>query len=210
MGWTFRFLTTHVVCWTSPHLPTTLPFLSPSPPPMSTTSRSASLQTHLLLSFHVWQLLPARLLMWLLPLLLILASPLLLAVLPGVPSSLHNWGMRLLPDQLLVRVLESQGETAWKHTRLAQWQYALQLVAARPWFGWGAAAFSVLYPIHAAKRWHGHVHNLPLELAVSHGLPAMLLALALCCCCWCWLHSAECCRSLHWSVLGGQPPWCWW
>ena len=113
--------------------------------------------------------------MWLLPLLLLLASPLLLAVLPGVPAGLQQWGMRLLPDQVLVRVLESQGETAWKHTRLAQWQYALQLVTARPWFGWGAAAFSVLYPIHAAKRWHGHVHNLPLELAVSHGLPVMVL-----------------------------------
>ena len=113
--------------------------------------------------------------MWLLPLLLLLASPLLLAVLPGVPAGLQQWGMRLLPDQVLVRVLESQGETAWKHTRLGQWQYALQLVSARPWFGWGAAAFSVLYPIHAAKRWHGHVHNLPLELAVSHGVPAMLL-----------------------------------
>jgi O-antigen ligase len=51
----------------------------------------------------------------------------------------------------------------------------LELVAARPWLGWGAAAFSVLYPIYAAKRWHGHSHNLPLELAISHGLPVMLL-----------------------------------
>ena len=49
------------------------------------------------------------------------------------------------------------------------------MVAARPWLGWGAAAFSVLYPIYAAKRWHGHSHNLPLELAISHGLPVMLL-----------------------------------
>ena len=33
----------------------------------------------------------------------------------------------------------------------------------------------MLYPIYAAKRWHGHSHNLPLELAISHGLPVMLL-----------------------------------
>ena len=25
------------------------------------------------------------------------------------------------------------------------------------------------------RRWHGHSHNLPLELAISHGLPVMLL-----------------------------------
>jgi O-antigen ligase len=48
-------------------------------------------------------------------------------------------------------------------------------VAARPWLGWGAAAFSVLYPIYAAKRWHGHSHNLPLELAISHGIPVTVL-----------------------------------
>ena len=46
-----------------------------------------------------------------------------------------------------------------------------------PFLGWGAAAFSVTYPIYAAKRWHGHFHNLPQELAISHGLPVMLLLL---------------------------------
>ena len=32
-----------------------------------------------------------------------------------------------------------------------------------------------MYPIYAAKRWHGHSHNLPLELAISHGVPVALL-----------------------------------
>ena len=94
---------------------------------------------------------------WLLPvLLLLMASP-------------------LLPDSILMRFLEREGQTPWKHTRLGQWTYAIELVAARPWLGWGAAAFSVMYPIYAAKRWHGHSHNLPLELAISHGLPVALL-----------------------------------
>ena len=42
--------------------------------------------------------------MWLLPLLLLLASPLLLAVLPGVPAGLQQWGMRLLPDLSLIHI----------------------------------------------------------------------------------------------------------
>ncbi len=96
----------------------------------------------------------------LLPVLLLVSSPLLLA---------------LLPDSILERLLERGGDTPWKHTRLGQWTYAIQLVAARPWLGWGSAAFSVMYPIHAAKRWHGHSHNLPLELAISHGVPVALL-----------------------------------
>ena len=111
----------------------------------------------------------------LLPVLLLVSSPLLLALLPGVPTGLRSGAMALLPDSILERLLERGEDTPWKHTRLGQWTYAIQLVAARPWLGWGSAAFSVMYPIHAAKRWHGHSHNLPLELAISHGVPVALL-----------------------------------
>ena len=111
----------------------------------------------------------------LLPVLLLVSSPLLLALLPGVPTGLRSGAMALLPDSILEPLLERGEDTPWKHTRLGQWTYAIQLVAARPWLGWGSAAFSVMYPIHAAKRWHGHSHNLPLELAISHGVPVALL-----------------------------------
>ena len=112
---------------------------------------------------------------WLLPLLALLTVPLALAVLPGIPIGLKSWSVALLPDRIAERLLDQDTPTAWKHTRLGQWGYGIELVAARPWFGWGAAAFSVLYPIYAVKRWHGHSHNLPLELAISHGLPVTVL-----------------------------------
>jgi O-antigen ligase len=110
---------------------------------------------------------------WLLPVFAVVAAPLLLASLPGVPSSLQQWAQVLLPDSVRQRLLDNQSKQSL--TRLAQWQFGLQLIADRPWFGWGAAAFSVLYPIHAQRKWHGHSHNLPLELSVSHGLPVALL-----------------------------------
>ena len=110
---------------------------------------------------------------WLFPLLLLLTAPLLLVVLPGVPAWLQQWVAELVPDTVRQRLLEKQGTSSL--TRLAQWRFGLELIAQRPWLGWGAAAFSVLYPIFAQRKWHGHSHNLPLELGVSHGLPAAVL-----------------------------------
>ena len=110
---------------------------------------------------------------WLAPFVLLLSLPLVLAVLPGVPASVQQWCLGRLPEVVQQRLLERQ--TTSTLTRLAQWSFALDLIAARTWLGWGAAAFSVLYPLHAQRNWHGHSHNLPLELAVNHGLPAAML-----------------------------------
>ena len=109
----------------------------------------------------------------LLPLLLLLAAPVLLVLLPGVPVWLQQWILGVLPESVRQRLLEQQSNDSL--TRLAQWRFGAQLVLQRPWLGWGAAAFSVLYPLYAQRKWHGHSHNLPLELAVSHGLPVALL-----------------------------------
>ena len=110
---------------------------------------------------------------WLVPFLVLLSLPLVLAVLPGVPATMQQWWLWSLPEVVQKRLLERQ--TTSSLTRLAQWSFALDLIAARPLLGWGAAAFGVLYSVHAQRNWHGHSHNLPLELAVNHGLPAAVL-----------------------------------
>jgi hypothetical protein len=117
---------------------------------------------------------------WLLPLLLLALLPVLLAVLPGVPLVLQQPARVLVPDGIWSRLSDSRygAERALASTRLSQWGVALQLIGERPWLGWGAAAFSVLYPLRTGK-WHGHAHNLPLELAVSHGLPVALAVIGL-------------------------------
>lgn len=117
---------------------------------------------------------------WLLPLLLLALLPVLLAVLPGVPLLLQQPARALVPDAIWSRLTDSRygAERALASTRLSQWGVALQLIGERPWLGWGAAAFSVLYPLRTGK-WHGHAHNLPLELAVSHGLPVALAVIGL-------------------------------
>ena len=117
---------------------------------------------------------------WLLPCLALALVPVLLAVLPGVPALLQDPARALVPESVWARLSDSRyaGERALASTRLSQWGVALQLISERPWLGWGAAAFSVLYPLRSGK-WHGHSHNLPLELGVSHGLPVTFAVLAL-------------------------------
>ena len=117
---------------------------------------------------------------WLLPLLGLALLPVLVAVLPGFPPLLQDPARALVPEGIWSRLSDAQyaGERALASTRISQWALALQLIAERPWFGWGAAAFSVIYPLRTGK-WHGHAHNLPLELAISHGVPVALLVVSL-------------------------------
>ncbi|MEB3158819.1 MAG: O-antigen ligase family protein [Synechococcus sp.] len=117
---------------------------------------------------------------WLLPLLLLLLLPVVLAVVPGVPGVFQEFSRAMVPESVWSRLSDSRyaSERALASTRLSQWGVAMQLIAEKPWLGWGAAAFSVLYPLRSGK-WHGHSHNLPLELGVSHGVPVAIAVIGL-------------------------------
>jgi len=113
---------------------------------------------------------------WLLPLLVMALLPVIFAVLPGMPLGLQQWARNFVPEGLWARLNDMRyiQQRTFASTRLSQWGVAIKLFAERPWLGWGAAAFSVLYPLLTGQ-WHGHAHNLPLELTVSHGFPAAIL-----------------------------------
>ena len=117
---------------------------------------------------------------WLLPLLLLGLLPVLLATLPGVPGVLQEPARHLVPPSIWGRLtdLNSHGHRPLAITRLSQWGTAMALIAERPWFGWGAAAFSVIYPLRTGF-WHGHTHNIAIDLAISHGLPVAIAVVAL-------------------------------
>ncbi|MCP9799300.1 O-antigen ligase [Synechococcus sp. RedBA-s] len=122
---------------------------------------------------------PARWI-WLLPLLLLLLIPVGLASLPGVPLLLQAPARALVPEAVWARLNDFKfaGERDLASTRLSQWGVAVGLIAERPWFGWGAAAFSVIYPLRTGL-WHGHPHNVVIDLALSHGLAAAVMVVAL-------------------------------
>jgi O-antigen ligase len=117
---------------------------------------------------------------WLLPILVPVLLLIALASISGVPELLQHPARALVPEAIWGRLsdLAHAGERPLAITRLAQWGVAVGLVAERPWLGWGAAAFSLIYP-RRTGHWHGHPHNLPIDLAVSHGLPVALLLVGL-------------------------------
>ncbi|NVO05481.1 MAG: O-antigen ligase C-terminal domain-containing protein [Rhodoferax sp.] len=94
-------------------------------------------------------------------------------------------------------------------SRLTLWSNVLDLIAQKPWLGWGwgelhYAHFITLYPGERFCEIMGNAHNLPLQLAVELGVPAALLvcgALA-----W-WVARAkpwrerDATRQMAWSVL---------
>ena len=132
---------------------------------------------------------------WLLPVLLLVLLPVLLAVLPGIPELLQLPARAIVPEAIWGRLSDlAFSERPLASTRLGQWSVAVSLwLIARGWLE--RAAFSLVYPERAGV-WHGHPHNLPLELAISFGLPAalMLVGLAL------WLV-----RSLQRGMFGPDP-----
>jgi hypothetical protein len=117
---------------------------------------------------------------WVLPFLAVLGLPVLLATLPGVPDLIQAPLRSIVPQEIWGRLndFNSQGRRPDQITRLSQWRVAAELIAERPWLGWGAAAFTVIYPLRTGF-WHGHTHNIFFELALAHGLPAALLLVGL-------------------------------
>ncbi len=113
---------------------------------------------------------------WLLPLLFLMLLPVALAVVPGVGLELQELARQIVPEGLWSRLndMRYSQQRSLVSTRLSQWKIAIAFLSERPWFGWGAAAFSILYPLRTGQ-WHGHAHNLPLEIGVAHGLPVTFL-----------------------------------
>ena len=117
--------------------------------------------------------------LWLLPLLLLLLIPVGLAVLPAIPEILRQPARALVPEAIWSRLSDlAFTDRPLASTRMGQWKVAAGLVAEQPWLGWGAAAFSLVYPNRMGV-WHGHPHNLPLDLAISHGWPVAFLLVAM-------------------------------
>ena len=111
----------------------------------------------------------------LIPLMMICFLPILLAVLPDIGFGIQQLARSIVPESIWARLNDMQFvHRPVQATRIGQWKIAINLISQKPFLGWGAAAFSIIYPLRTGLL-HGHSHNLPLELAVSHGILVSIL-----------------------------------
>ena len=107
---------------------------------------------------------------WLIPLMLIFVIPVVISVLPFVDFGIQQFARNIVPESIWMRLNDMKFvDRPFEATRIGQWEIASNLIFEKPFFGWGAAAFSIIYPLKTGLS-HGHSHNLPLELAISNGI----------------------------------------
>ena len=113
---------------------------------------------------------------WLIPFMLICSLPVVIAVLPFFDLGIQQLARSIVPESIWMRLNDMKfvDSRSFEATRIGQWKIAINLIFEKPWLGWGAAAFSIIYPLRVGLS-HGHSHNLPLELAISHGILVSLV-----------------------------------
>lgn len=118
---------------------------------------------------------------------------LLLALIPAYFAA--AWLLPQLADSVVDNMMRRLREGAPDaHSRLVLWRNVLDLIAQRPWTGWGwgelsFAHYSTLYSGPRFVEILDNAHNLPLHLAVELGIPAALLI----------------CGGFGWLVLAARP-----
>ena len=88
-------------------------------------------------------------------------------IFPLFGSYIQNFFRNLIPDSIWMEF------TDFQYTRIEIWLSGLKTVFNHPIFGTGAGSFSDIFRYESGL-WKGHAHNLPLELAISYGLPALI------------------------------------
>ena len=120
---------------------------------------------------------------WLFLLLILLITLLIAAITNIFPVSIKELAIYILPSELLERfsIFENL-EVFTSNARFSIWLSAIDFIKERPFLGWGAASFPILYEMKhdmccykSFLQWYAHTHNIQLEMALNYGLPFSFL-----------------------------------
>tara|TARA_Y100001978_G_scaffold198847_1_gene212072 strand:+ start:121 stop:1413 length:1293 start_codon:yes stop_codon:yes gene_type:complete len=110
---------------------------------------------------------------WFLPLILFVSTFIISIIFPIFGEISQNFLQSIIPKYFWAD-FTSEGYLSLDSSRLEIWLIAIKAIAKNPIIGNGAGTFSTIFE-NQTGFWKGHPHNLPLELAVSYGLPGTLI-----------------------------------
>ena len=83
--------------------------------------------------------------------------------------------IEFIPETLKDKLLSINLANISASPRLRIWSKSLEMIQARPIFGWGVNAFKYFYNLNSNYLIQSHSHNIISEIALNYGLPSALL-----------------------------------
>tara|TARA_Y100001978_G_C23674725_1_gene425739 strand:- start:421 stop:1704 length:1284 start_codon:yes stop_codon:yes gene_type:complete len=111
---------------------------------------------------------------WIILLLLIFLALILISMGILQDEKLINFSRTIVPEAIWnYKLKEFSLFNIDAFIRIKVWLIALQNIYIKPLWGWGLQSFPILF-ILKNNFYIGHAHNLPLEIALSYGIPASI------------------------------------
>ena len=110
---------------------------------------------------------------WIGPLLFFLCIILIFYLTQSFPSEVIDSIKKYIPEKIYLEFAK-EGYADLDITRLEILKSALSLSTIRPFIGLGAASFTAIFAMQT-NFYKGHSHNLLSELAISYGLPVVII-----------------------------------
>tara|TARA_B100000161_G_C33520511_1_gene400877 strand:- start:6 stop:1094 length:1089 start_codon:yes stop_codon:yes gene_type:complete len=107
-------------------------------------------------------------LIWLIPILVMIFSLIFLAVIP-INNDIQFIIQSIIPSQFWQEFSSEQFINSTRELRINIWIEAFNLIGIRPYLGFGAGLFPLLY-LSSTGSWVGHTHNIFIELAFNYGI----------------------------------------
>ena len=79
------------------------------------------------------------------------------------------------PVALVEKLLNFEARNLLNFPRFEIWSKALELILEKPFLGWGASTFGILYINRAGIYKIQHTHNIPIELSYNFGIPLSII-----------------------------------
>ena len=98
----------------------------------------------------------------------------LILIINYLPIELLNTLTNNLPIWIAEKLISALNDIE-SYPRIFIWNKSIEFISQRPIFGYGGGSFPYLLGNQNIDQWYGHAHNLPIDIALSYGVPSSLI-----------------------------------